>query len=222
MSSNEFGNDYKQQHEKTSLQSCVLLLNGFPGVGKFTIAKALAAKLGDVPHRLIDNHVLIDPIEAIEPGRSEAHYALRKKFRVVAFEGLKALDEKTLVIILTACLATSSEDLSQFAEYLDIAEARGVPLVVVNIVCDVGTNRRRLCSSERKTGGKTKLIDVGILEKIRSEYTLLGKEQATECAKGRSMVHFELDTSEMDVEQASRKVWDFLHDAKTEKGFSNP
>jgi hypothetical protein len=62
---------------------CVLLLNGFPGVGKLTIASLFEAKLdhSSTPFRLIDNHLLIDPVVAIEPVRNKGHYALRKKFR---------------------------------------------------------------------------------------------------------------------------------------------
>lgn len=39
-------------------------INGFPGTGKCTIAKQLVALLGDERAVLIDNHQLIDPVEA--------------------------------------------------------------------------------------------------------------------------------------------------------------
>jgi len=38
----------------------VILINGFPGVGKLTIARALQKKIG-ANARLIDNNLLIDP-----------------------------------------------------------------------------------------------------------------------------------------------------------------
>jgi len=76
------------------------------------------------------------------------------------------LKEERLVIIFTAALSTSYlptpyDDIDHFVECVDIAEARGVPLVVVNIMCDLGTNSGRLCGKERKeVGGKTKLMSI--------------------------------------------------------------
>lgn len=40
----------------------VIFLNGFPGVGKLAIPKALAAKLPAGDTILLDNHLLIDPV----------------------------------------------------------------------------------------------------------------------------------------------------------------
>ena len=39
-------------------------INGFPGTGKYTVAKQLVAMLGNERAVLIDNHQLIDPVEA--------------------------------------------------------------------------------------------------------------------------------------------------------------
>jgi hypothetical protein len=75
------------------------------------------------------------------------------------------LKEKGPVMIFTTRLVTSDletpyDDIEQFKEYVDLAEGKGVPLVVVNIVCDLGTNSERLGSDERRkeVGGKTKLV----------------------------------------------------------------
>jgi hypothetical protein len=169
------GSEY--QHELFSPKACVLLLNGFPGVGKFTIAKGLSTKLNlsSTPHRLIDNHSLIDPVEVIEPVRNITHYALRTSFRRTAFEGLKAVKEDRLVVVLTAALSTSAlatpyNDIERFGEYVDLANARGVPLIVMNVLCDLGTNTERLGSEGRrevKENGKKKLVDIEVLKSIR-------------------------------------------------------
>ncbi|KAG4428370.1 hypothetical protein IFR05_016152, partial [Cadophora sp. M221] len=131
---------------------CVLLLNGFTGVGKLTAAKSLASALqsNHTPCRLINNHLLIDPVIAIEPIRNKAHYTLRKEFRRLAMEGLNRLsqnkeNENKHIIIWTAALATSHlptpyDDTTHFCEYLDFAKTRGVPLVFVNITCDLESN----------------------------------------------------------------------------------
>jgi shikimate kinase len=103
---------------------CVILRNGFPGVGKYTIAKELQSKIR-APTALIDNHMLIDPVEATEPGRTPAHYNRRREFRRQEFDKLKRLEGETLAIIMTACLAATDSDVEQFMEYADIARARG-------------------------------------------------------------------------------------------------
>jgi hypothetical protein len=82
----------------------------------------------------------------------------------VAFDALKALEEK-LVVVLTACLVKMDDDLSLFEEYLDIAESRRDPMVMVNLLCDMGTNISRLESEEKKANGKMKLVDRDVLEK---------------------------------------------------------
>lgn len=48
-------------------------INGFPGTGKCTIAKQLVALLGKERAILIDNHQLIDPVEA-DMTRSHPEY----------------------------------------------------------------------------------------------------------------------------------------------------
>ena len=51
----------------------IVLFNGFPGVGRYSIARELESIIpGET--RLIDNHMLIHPVEAIHPGRTPEHH----------------------------------------------------------------------------------------------------------------------------------------------------
>jgi len=87
---------------------CVLFLNGFPGVGKLTIARHIRRILSE--SLLVDNHLLIDPAEAIEPNRTPAHYTLRRAIRQAAFDGLKAVERKSTIFIMTSCTADNPAD----------------------------------------------------------------------------------------------------------------
>jgi tRNA uridine 5-carbamoylmethylation protein Kti12 len=78
----------------------LILLNGFPGVGKYTTARALKSSLTDqypsVPTILVDNHLLLDPVAAVYPERDLAYYTFRRKYRRAEFLQLKDIDPKTI------------------------------------------------------------------------------------------------------------------------------
>jgi hypothetical protein len=65
---------------------------------------------------------------------------------------------------------------------VELAEARGVPLILINIVCDLSKNSERLCRRKGENG-KTRLADVEILERIRRETRLVDRERALSCGK---------------------------------------
>ena len=46
---------------------CVIFINGFPGIGKLSIARSLQGQLADMATRLFDNHLIIYLAEAIHP-----------------------------------------------------------------------------------------------------------------------------------------------------------
>jgi hypothetical protein len=53
--------------------------------------------------------------------------------------------------------------------------------------------------------GRTKLVNIGVLENIGREYALLGGEQ-----KGGRVFHFELYTSELYVQETTGKILEFF------------
>lgn len=98
------------------------MLNGFPGVGKLTIARSLQSSLTNqnVETRLIDDHLIIDPAEAVHPGRGHQHRAFRDKLRNLAFDEPKTLPEQDIVLIITCSLGANLEDAALFAEHLEV------------------------------------------------------------------------------------------------------
>jgi hypothetical protein len=73
----------------------LVLLNGFPGVGKLTIARSLQSSLTNqnVGTRLVDDHLIIDPAETVHPDREHQHRAFRDKHRNLTSDELKTLPE---------------------------------------------------------------------------------------------------------------------------------
>jgi hypothetical protein len=92
-----------------------------------------------------------------------------------------------------------------------LARGRGVPLILVNVLCDVEENKQRLGSDERKEGGKTKLIDGDVLEQIREEARLLDREIVLDVMIGEgNAFYFDLDSTGLEVEIATSKLWELL------------
>jgi hypothetical protein len=191
----------------------LLLLNGFPGVGKLTLARNLSTLLvqdeGGLEVRLLDNHLLIDPVSAIEPERTPYHYELRKAFRDVAFSALKNLPGK-VAILMTDCLSETVEGRTQFEEYLGVALAKGCTMVVCNLVCGEQENKQRLGCEKRRESGK--LMDIKLLERFRREYRLLNLERLENKWRkvGVSLICEEFDTTDLTAHEALGRVWAFL------------
>jgi hypothetical protein len=134
----------------------------------------------------------------------------------VTFDGLEALEEENLVVVLTACLVNMGDYLNLFKDFLDVAKSRRVPLVMVNLLCDMGTNISRLESEGRKSDGRMKLVEKDVLEKIRQEASLLDREIIMKCGKRGEVFYFEMDTSNFDIEQAVESLLRLLCEVRME------
>ena len=152
----------------------IVVLNGFPGTGKLTILKHLQKYLPAETTCLLDNHLLIDPVVAVIPDRSDRHHELRRSVRAPIFEELAHQAKQGHTILMTACLAAdSSRDKAVFREHLDIARKAGVPLYWINVHCHRNVLEQRVSTPERQQGSKTKLTDVDVLWDILENHTLL-------------------------------------------------
>ena len=103
------------------LGSCLVLLNGYPGSGKLAIARELRSKLQNVQCRLIDNHLMIDPVDAIYPHRGPEHRALHNRLRQSILDELRAFPGDNVAFIMTVCLGSNAEDLAVYAQHLDVS-----------------------------------------------------------------------------------------------------
>ncbi|KAJ7220601.1 hypothetical protein GGX14DRAFT_431427 [Mycena pura] len=157
----------------------VVVLNGFPGTGKITILKQLQALLAPDVTRLLDNHLLIDPAQALIPDRSDAHHDLRQRIRASCFGIATELAQRGFIILLTTCLAEDNggRDTGVLQEHLDIVRGTDVPLYWVNAHCSLEELGKRVGSPERRSGSKTKLTDMAILNKIVKENSLISPRE---------------------------------------------
>ncbi|KAK1535276.1 hypothetical protein CPAR01_08818 [Colletotrichum paranaense] len=156
--------------------ACFIYINGYPGVGKFTIASALS-KL--IPRsRVFHNHLVIDPVAAmLDRDDAEAYNDLRTTFRRHALDTIAthpALADKTFIFTDARESGPLGSEAAQ--NYKAAAEKRGVPFISVVLHCDVDENVRRLggrrCAKDGERASNTKLTDDEILRKIREKETI--------------------------------------------------
>lgn len=155
----------------------IIFLNGFPGVSKLAIARAINVNLdkhsdGNAT-RLVDNHVLIDPAQAIISGIGPSNKNLQARIRQVAFEALKEEFEtnSTLTVIMTGCLADTDKDTSVLVEHLKLAQASKVPIYFVNLTCN-REEHGRSDHPDMYLGSRTKLGDVAVFHDFLNHYIL--------------------------------------------------
>jgi len=159
----------------------IVVLNGFPGAGKFTILKHAKELLPANKMCLLDNHLLIDPVQAIFPDRSPEHYELRRKLREPVFESLSRLAQEDHVVLMTACLADDNDrDAAFFQEHLAMVRGTNVPLFWVNTHCDQAVLEQRVRIPERCQSTKTKLTEVGVLRKLVREHRLIQPRESVD------------------------------------------
>jgi hypothetical protein len=186
----------------------VILLNGFPGVGKFLIGRNLFGLFDHRHTRFIDNHLVIDPVEAIISGRGADHKALRRAIRQVAFDALCAIEDKNTALIMTSCLSSAEEDKQVFEEYLAIASRRQIPFYLFNISCGKREHHGRLITTERSTGSKTKLIHPEVLDDMLATHKLVDLTHIQTYLPQTSARHiFELDTTHKSIDESAAEIY---------------
>jgi chloramphenicol 3-O-phosphotransferase len=172
----------------------IIVLNGFPGTGKLTILKQAKELLPADTTILMDNHLLIDPVTAVIPDRSDEHHELRRKLRAPVFKKLGERAQEGYVILMTACLAENNvRDTASLKEHLDMVRGTNVPIIWVNVHCGQTALEQRLRSPERCQGAKTKLTDVRVLRDLLREQRLI--EPSKSADRSANLVVETLDVS---------------------------
>ncbi|KAJ5279031.1 hypothetical protein N7478_004403 [Penicillium angulare] len=159
----------------------VVVLNGFPGTGKLTILKQVKQQLPVDRTIMLDNHLLIDPVSAVVPDRSDKHHELRRTIRAPIFQKLRQRAHNGYIILMTACLAEDNATDSAFLEeHLDIMRMTDVPIIWLNPHYGQATLGQRLLSSERGQGSKTELMDICMLRDLLCDNRLIQPHKSTD------------------------------------------
>lgn len=156
--------------------NCILHFNGFPGTGKLTIAKELAAQ--EPAFRLIDNHAINNLIFAMvrmdgTTKISRDAWNAIDDIRDTMLNFMPRNANPSLSFIFTNALANDDPtDVAVYQRVRRAAEERGSAYIPVILICDPDENQRRVSMPDREI--KMKMTDpAGLLDMYLSQKKLL-------------------------------------------------
>ncbi|KAF4417169.1 hypothetical protein FACUT_12427 [Fusarium acutatum] len=155
----------------TSIKAPVVWINGFPGTGKKTIADAM--KQLDPNIMVLDNHKLIDPVEAVL-SRDHTDYNIRRKqYRQYTLQRIVLHSSShDHLVVFTDFQSDNELGQSVAQDYASAARHVDRPFIPVYLTCGLEANIERVDNAERVASGTTKLLDQELLRDMRGRYEL--------------------------------------------------
>ncbi len=172
-------------------------LNGWPGVGKLTVGRILAARIGA---RLIINHAILDLAEAIADRGTDQFYDAVRAIRATTFEQLARLP-LNIPIILTNVVASGGTGFLEetWRAIIDLARVRGSDLYSVILECDSNELAERIVSADRAAFNKVR--DPALVANAKSERNL--------CDAGATY-HLTVDNTALPPEACAEQIATWL------------
>tara|TARA_Y100001934_G_scaffold195618_1_gene230652 strand:- start:995 stop:1564 length:570 start_codon:yes stop_codon:yes gene_type:complete len=150
----------------------IILLMGFPGVGKYTTAKEIVSRFENF--RLVDNHLINDPLfyvaGEIKGDIPRLFWNSAGQIREAVFTVIREMGAKELTYVMTGFLCDDENDRAWFERTKELCADRGGVFVPIALDCEREENKKRASSEERQKSFK--LADTDILEKYLDEETI--------------------------------------------------
>jgi thymidylate kinase len=175
--------------------SLIVHINGWPGSGKFTIGRLLAKRL---KAKLLDNHTLLNPAEALFERDDPNYWPLRGAIRNLVIDAASKVPP-AIPIVFTDALADDRHDAAIFETCRTLAERRRVPIVSVVLDCDIKENLRRLLAPGR--ADLLKLTNSDVLLDLRAQYQLL---------RPAGVERLDLEVSALTAQEAAAAIYKLL------------
>lgn len=183
------------------MRNTIVYLIGYPGVGKFTIAKALCQLTGA---RLVDNHLANNPIFSIigadgDTPIPEAAWDRVKALRDILFDTILHVAPLNLSYVLTNVLLNDDGDTALFEQVRSLAGQRASLFVPVVLRCEKREHLKRVAAPGRAEHHKD--ARPASVEKLMAEHPLL------------PIVHphlLDLDTTSLSPQDAASRILDHV------------
>jgi hypothetical protein len=150
----------------------IIVLNGYPGVGKLTIGRELISMISG---RLLDIHSVYNVAFALTEFKSPEFIATVEKIEAIAHDLILALPPEIPVVLTTVLAGTSDWGDAEWQRIVQLGRVRG-PLLVVHIHCDLDENIRRIEAPGRGAKRKPRDGDMARRNHARGE-TLAGMDE---------------------------------------------
>ncbi|MGI9628195.1 MAG: hypothetical protein ACR2QM_15285, partial [Longimicrobiales bacterium] len=139
----------------------MFVLMGFPGVGKLTVARTLAAQLeaDGQTVRIVDNHWINNPIfglvqqDGVTPLPVEVWHRVDEVSDAV-LKTVERLTPESWHVIFTAYVDGVTAA-GWFTRIVAVAAARNAALIPVRLLCEPDENARRIVTPERRAQMKS-------------------------------------------------------------------
>ncbi len=170
----------------------IVVLNGYPGVGKLTIGRALANILNG---RLLDIHTTYNLAFALTEFRSPEFWETVEQVEAIAHDLILKLPADQPVVFTTVLTSKSDREHHEWNKIVELGRRRP-PLCVVHIGCSLEENVNRISSPERDQKRKPR----------DPEMAVRNQTQAAPLAGSEEEFFLELDTTQMSPDEAARAI----------------
>ena len=123
----------------------IIVLNGYPGVGKLTIGRELAALMDG---RMLDIHSVYNVAFALTEFKSPEFIKTVEQIEAIAHNLILNLPAEQPVVLTTVLAGTDDWGDQEWRRIVELGQQRP-PLLVVHVTCDLEENQRRIASEER-------------------------------------------------------------------------
>ncbi len=180
------------------MQNTIIYLVGFPGTGKYTIAKEIAASSGA---RLIDNHLINNPIFSVigTDGKTKLPKGIwdytRRVGDVVREAVVHLAPPEANFIFTNSITQEMASDHVVYGKVFAVAQQRGSVFVPVRLLCSLPTLQSRIVGRDRTK--RMKMTDaVGIGDFYR-KFTVFNPNHPHQ---------FTLDVTDMSAQEAATHI----------------
>ena len=180
------------------MKNTIIHIVGFPGSGKYTIAKEICA-LADV--RLVDNHLINIPLFSLikQDGATPLPPRIWEnvgKIWDAVLDTMVHISPPEYNFVLTNALSNEGEtDKEWSANVQRAAQERGGVFIPVRLVCSVEENEKRIVSPERKN--RMKETNPASPRRNAENYTVLKTGHPHELT---------LDVSDISAREAAQRI----------------
>lgn len=175
----------------------IIVLNGYPGVGKLTIGRELANLLQG---RLLDIHSVYNVAFALTEFKSPEFRATVDKIEAIAYDLIYKLPDDQPVVLTTVLAGDSGLAETEWQKIVALGAARP-PFCVVHVNCSLEENIHRIKSPDR----------VLKLKPQDPEYAIRNQREAKTLAGISTQNLLQLEASDLSPKNAAQRIADWAN-----------